>query len=94
MVCNEPGECQGTIVGNSFLSNEEDCQKECFNNANCLWYTFDSNQEFCLLTSNCNPMNSSTPKVYGQKDCYQENTGMNPSMIKFLIWNNTCIKAL
>ena len=71
-ICTIPGECVGTISGYVFVPTEEDCQMECFNNDECQWYTFDPSFDYCVLTSNCIPTNTSTESIFGQKNCYQD----------------------
>ena len=81
-VCSIPGECQGNLVGQTVSDTEEDCQRECFNDPDCLWYTYDFVLSYCLLTSDCFPRNSTSQKTYGQKNCYQDNgDGTNPSSL-------------
>ncbi len=78
-ICEQPGECEGNIIDNSFTPTVEDCEKQCFNNVDCNWYTYGLTFEYCLLTSDCTPKNSSNANVFGQKFCYQDNTDSNPS---------------
>ncbi len=79
-ICSQPGECQGSFVADLFVLDEENCQKECFENNECLWYSFDVDFDYCLLTKDCSPINS-TSKVFGQKSCYDDinNGPMKPS---------------
>ncbi len=74
-ICDQPGECVGSFVDDSFLPTKDDCQKECFNNDECLWYTYDYDFDYCLLTSDCLPMNKSAQKVFGQQSCYDSDIG-------------------
>ena len=55
------------------VSTKDDCQMECFNNAQCNWYSYDFDFGYCQLTKDCIPRNSTTPNVYGQKNCYSDN---------------------
>ena len=54
-----------------FVPSVENCERECFNNPECHWYTFDLVGQFCILTSDCVVKNSS--------NCYQGYSGGNPS---------------
>ena len=83
-ICSQSGECQGNSVGDEFVPTEEDCQRECFYNVNCQWYTYDHDFQYCLLTTDCIVMNN-TLKVYGEKSCYDDNGGyVNPSNVYWL----------
>ncbi len=84
-VCDQPGECQGNVVDDFAVPSVDECKEECFNNENCFWYTYDVTLSYCLLTTNCQPKNSSVSKVFGQKSCYQQNI-TNPSILIY-----TCI---
>ncbi len=78
-ICSQPGECQGNIVDDEFsVLTEEECQRLCFENVQCLWYTYDYSVEYCLLTSDCVFVDTYT-KLYGQKECYDGNNGGNQS---------------
>ena len=80
LICQESGECEGNYVGGSYVSTVEDCEMECFDDSECQWYTYDMNVDYCFLTSDCLPKNASSPSVFGQKFCYQDNNnGGNPS---------------
>ena len=70
-ICSVPGECTGILVGNAFVPNENECQEACFNNDECNWYTYDYEFEFCTMTSDCSPQNSSTLKTFGQRSCFE-----------------------
>ncbi len=78
-ICQQPGECEGNIVTITSTSTVEDCEMECFDDSECQWYTFDLSLEYCFLTSTCSPKNTSTLSVFGQKYCYQDNSGGNSS---------------
>ncbi len=78
-VCSQPGECEGNFVDDTFLNTEQECLEYCFNDPECQWYSFDTIVGYCLLTSNCNPRNTSTPQVYGQRECYNSSSTTNPS---------------
>lgn len=81
LICSQAGECQGIDVGGAFTSTVEDCERECYDNAECQWYTYDLTFEYCFLTSDCTPRTPSSPNVFGQKECYQENGAANQSKI-------------
>ena len=87
LVCSQSGQCQGNLVGQAISETEEDCQEACFNDDDCLWYTFDFQASLCLLTSDCVPVNSSSLKVYGEKNCFIQNgDGTNPSKVKYRVY--------
>ena len=79
LVCQQPGECQGNVLDYAFTQTVKDCEKECFDNSQCEWYTYELSHEYCFLTTGCIPRNSSSTNVFGQKNCYQEDIGTNPS---------------
>ncbi len=70
-VCSEPGHCEGIVIGNAFLNSENECIELCYNDIDCLWYTYDNDAQFCYLTSNCITKNTTTSQVYGQKQCFE-----------------------
>ncbi len=80
-ICQISGECQGSFVGGSYVSSVENCEEECYNDPKCQWYTYDLNVGYCFFTSDCSPKNASSPSVFGQKFCFQDdgNGGQNPS---------------
>ncbi len=66
-------------MDDGIVNTVDECQEACYDDGNCLWYTFDSTLNYCLLTSDCTPRNTSVPKVFGQKTCFQVDEG-NPSI--------------
>lgn len=88
-ICSEPGSCLGGFVADSFLDSEYECLESCANNAECLWYTFNFDLNYCLLTSSCIPQ-SSNSHLYGQRECYQDNNNnsSNPSKFQVIFHHN------
>ncbi len=62
-----------------FVQDLDECQRQCFNNDDCSWYTYDLDVDYCFLTRDCQVMGTSENKVFGQKECYQDNGGTNSS---------------
>ena len=81
LICNQPGQCVGRFVDDILTSSNEDCQKACYDNPDCEWYTFSSDLQYCQLTSDCLPKNTTNINVFGQKNCYEDNVSSNSSKI-------------
>ncbi len=75
-ICSQPGMCQGQPVGEMNSDSEDECLEKCFDNVDCNWYSYDNILEFCLLTSDCDPISSSN-FMFGQRECYDASS--NPS---------------
>lgn len=70
-VCSQSGQCIGEFVDDLFVNSEDECLEACYNDQDCLWYTLNMELDnYCLLTSTCNPQ-SSTTHVFGQRECFQ-----------------------
>ena len=81
-VCSQQGQlCQGNVISDDTLTeSEDDCSAKCYYEPECNWYTYDTNINYCLLTSDCNPQPATDSHFIGQKECYQSNGGeTNPS---------------
>ena len=70
-ICDAPGLCIGVEVGYGMTDDEAACNDLCTANDLCQWYSYDSNGSLCLLTSDCNNVESCQADncVHGQKDC-------------------------
>ena len=83
-ICSQPGYCQGNTLSQNAAENKLECQEQCYDNQQCLWYTFQETANLCVLTSTCSPQNA-TNSVYGQRSCFNDNT--KPSIFKKLCKN-------
>ncbi len=70
-VCDQQGECVGNVVGDDVGGTIDDCQADCYYDNECVWYTYDSDLTYCLLTSDCIPRDSLPSKSFGQKACHE-----------------------
>lgn len=77
-VCSQAGECQGVIVGQHLVDYEEECLEKCYENEDCIWYSFQYDIEHCMLTANCVPQESDKTFI-GQRGCYQPHNDSDPS---------------
>lgn len=74
-VCNEVGLCQGVMEEVSTQSTLAACSTVCDNNANCLYYTYNSQDDKCFIfSSDCSEsLNTGCPQcgncVTNQKGC-------------------------
>ena len=52
--CFVTGRCDGTLVEfQGQIFSPEECLSECQQTPNCTWWTFDSDDGFCFMNSNC-----------------------------------------
>ena len=53
-ICNMPGQCVGsTSVGVTFPQNVEECQKDCKDNKECLYFTYYQEGKYCNQFDGC-----------------------------------------
>lgn len=81
--CNLEGQCIGVVEDNQSATTETDCQTLCIEFGSlCAWYSYDPDNEICVMYSTCDPDNMSTtfcPNcVSGQPVCIIEEDGGAP----------------
>ena len=71
------GYCFGTNVGTSASPSAEDCLIRCKGNDECKWFTYQSDERICALTSDCLFVDETCGGdcVHGRKYCQLEEDG-------------------
>ena len=71
------GYCFGSNVGISSCPTAEDCLRRCKQNDACEWFTFQSDEKICSLTSDCKFVDETCGEtcVHGPKNCQAEDDG-------------------
>jgi hypothetical protein len=74
--CNIIGQCLGSILGTTTTETKDNCLKQCQDNDDCRWFTFEIDTNFCQHFLNC-PSLDETAKTYisGERTCATDNQG-------------------
>ena len=77
-ICSEPGLCNGVQIGFSYQVDEAACLDACKAVDGCRWYSYDSADDFCLLSESCRSVQECQGDVcaHGQVECELETPGM------------------
>ena len=68
--CDLAGQCDGGLVRFETTPTRDSCLQLCKDEPACAWYTFDSSNNFCTLSSNCAFLDANCVTcVAGEKDC-------------------------
>lgn len=68
-VCSEQGRCDGIEIDFSSQTSEVACLDKCAQLDGCGWYSYDSSNSFCILTTDCEIIENCSTCSYGQKEC-------------------------
>lgn len=68
--CDLAGQCDGGLVSFSTTATRDDCLQLCKDAPTCAWYTFDTSNNYCTLSSDCAYLDTNCATcVAGEKDC-------------------------
>ncbi len=67
--CFVEGECQGSYLDTDLVEDAEDCLEWCTETPDCQWFTYDSDDDHCVLTTNCVEIAECDSCVTGQVEC-------------------------
>merc|ERR1712241_1438681 len=70
--CHSPDKCQGHVVQGKIskkAGNLEDCINICKDTVNCKWYTYEKQNDHCMLFKDCDSLISCDTCATGQKYC-------------------------
>ena len=65
-----PGHCDGTLVDFFTVDDKDQCVELCVEDESCAWWTYDSDNGICTLTSDCPILDDScTACLSGERYC-------------------------
>ena len=67
--CFLSGRCDGTLLYFAVAENPDECLDACKSDPECSYFSFDSSDNFCILTTNCQTVDECDTCVYGNRGC-------------------------
>ncbi len=84
----------GTVISEDIATDVDECAEECSDLETCNWFTYNSEDQSCVLTADREVISDCSTCIYGHDGCIREGSSGMPLSFSTCSSSASCLRHL